>query len=321
MISCVIRKAKEVYSVYCEKGNIFLRRLYDGVWGEAELIACNVRGGFCVVRDPLSVPAVLYQTKRGSIMLSGVNVREHCITDNADNTNKSICIEMIKNSGGIRLIYDREYSSSRCIAEQHRGIDMTWSYPCIIDSHEGGAMTRLINLEGNNIIFYTKNVPEHQLGYREIYGGGIGSFKMVYATGYRIKDYSLALTADELHICIVITAGRVNRLVYVRKDMRGISKPIVIGEGIIQGCQISLCHSKPTVVFSTPKGNNILSSYDNGYSFKRVSRGELFPFNKIPLIDYTPQYLDGFSATELVNCSHLPYDIKYCPFIRELSSL
>ncbi len=320
MTSCVIRKMNEVYSVYIEKGDIYSRRLYSGEWSEARTIACSVMGGFSVVREPFGAPAVIYRNKRGGLMLAGVGMRERCISDSVGDMYKSVYLEMIKNSEGVRIIYNRGYTDSCFIAEQHRGADITWSYPCIIDSHEGGSMTRLINLGGNCILFYTKNVPEHQLGYREI-GGGIGSFKMVYATGYRIKDYSVALTQDELNVCAVISTGRINRLIYIRKDAHGISKPIIIGEGIINGCQISLCRSKPTVVFSTPKGNNILTSYDNGYSFKRVSKSEVFPFDKIPLIDYMAQYSDGFSATELVTCSHLPYDIKYCPFIKELSSI
>ena len=316
MISCVIRYPKEICSVYCEKGGIFIRRLIDGVWGRADMIACGTKGEFSVVRDPSGVTAVLYRNRRGSIMLSGCDMRERLIADASD---KNMNIAMIRNGNNLRLIYDRDYTDMHCIAEQHRSSD-EWSHPCIIDSHEGGKSARLISLENNNIIFYIKRVPERQLGYREISANGIGSFKMVFATGYGIKDYSLALTAEELHICIVISAGRINRLVYVKRDMYGISKPLVIGEGVIHGCQMSLCRSKPTVIFSTPNGNNIISSYDNGYSFKTVSKGEFFKFGKIPLIDFTRRYADGFSATELVNCSDVPYDIKYCPFIKDIAS-
>ncbi len=317
MISCVIRKADGSYLIYREKGDIYSRRLYNGLWGRAESIACNVRGGFSVVRDPFCEPAVIYMNRGGRLMLSGVGIRERCISDNAEDAKGNIYAEMIKTGESVRIIYYRGSAMPCIIAERHRNADKSWSYPCTIDVCEGEGMPRLISVEENCVLFYTKKAPENQLGYREIHGGGIGSFKMVYATGYGIRDYSLALTRDELHICIVISAGRLNRLVYVRRDRRGISKPVVIGEGIIHGCQLSVCRSKPTVVFSTPKGNNILSSYDNGYSFKRVSGGEAFSFNKIPLIDYTLQYADGYSATELVSRSDMPCDIKYCPFIRE----
>ncbi len=318
MISCVIRKTDELYFIYREKGDIYSRRMYKGVWGREETVACNVRGGFSVVREPFCAPAVIYVSKGGKVMLSGVNMRERCILENAGEMNGSIYAEMMKMGESIRIIYCKEYNSSRIITEQHRNSDRSWSYPCVVDICGGNDIPRLISVEENCVLFCIKKVPENQLGYREIHGGGIGSFKMVYATGYGIKDYSLALTKDELHICAVISAGRLNRLVYIRKDRRGISKPLVICEGIINGCQISLCRSKPTVVFSTPKGNNILSSYDNGYSFKRVPGGKIFCFNKIPLIDYTAQYSDGFSASELVSRSDMPYDIEYCPFIREL---
>lgn len=317
MFGCIVKKEKEINAIYCEKGSIFIRRLEEGLWCEAEEIACNVRGGFTLMRDAYSEPIVLYQNKKGALVMSGSTMKEVSVLESTGEINRNVNIELIRTGEGLRLIYDRVYMNQSFITEQHRGNNMTWSAPEEIDSYEDSAMPRLINVENNNLIFYIKKVPEYQLGYREIYGGGISDFKMLYTTGYKIKDYSLAVTCDEIYISVVIVAGRTNRLVYIKKDMRGISRPVVLSDGIINSCQLAVVHSKPTIAFSTPKGNNILSSYDGGGSFKRVGKSELFPFNKIAFIDYTRQSTDSFVATELVNCSYIPYDIKYCPYIAE----
>ena len=138
---------------------------------------------------------------------------------------------------------------------------------------------------------------------------------MLYATGYKILDYSLAVTSEEIHIAVVTGTNRNNKLIYIKKDKNGISKAKTIYDGFVKNCHISIINSKIIIIFNTISGNSRIASYDMGNSFRRIEGIEHFTFNKTIFADYTRQIADNFVATELLSDVNFPYDAKYCPFI------
>lgn len=319
MQSYIVKNDEGIYALYANGGHIYQRKRIENGWEAAVTIAESVKGDFSVMRSPKGAPVILYRDGRGNVMVGCENKPHKMVLKNSSENSFPLGIYSILRERGIQLIYSKNYIKDGYLTEQHRREDGSWSKAFVFDKYVSeNNMTRLVNIEDNYILFYVKNVPEQQLGYREIGRYGIDNFKMLYATGHKILDYSLAVTAEEIHLCLLVSTGRggFNKLVYVKKDKNGISKSSVIYEGFIKGCHISIENSKIIIIFSAVRGNNRAVSYDMGNTFKRMESIESFNLGKIPFADYTPPNADGFVASELVWDMDTPFDVKYCPFIK-----
>lgn len=315
MNSYIIRNNENIYALYSENNCVRLRKREDNKWGSAKTIAIDVRGSFSLMRSS-SEPVILYQDNKGDLMLASEDKPHKTVLRNTSEAKSILHIDGIINDDTIRLFYNRDFLTESYLTEQHRRYDGSWSKPAALDSYVAeDNLTKLISLENNYILFYSKKVPEQQIGYREIGPYAIGDFKMLYATGYKIIDYSLAVTAEEIHIAAVIGTNRNNKLIYVKKGSQGISTTKTLYDGFVKGCHISIENSKIIILFSTITGNNRITSYDMGNTFRRIEGIEQFEFYKTTFVDYRRQIADSFVATELIADINLPYEPKFCPFI------
>ncbi len=320
MNSYIIRSNENIFSVYNENNCIYQRERTASGWGEPNIIASNIGKSFSLIHSTTGEPLILCQDKAGNLILAGSGKPHKTVLRNTSGIIKNPHIYGYINSSTMRIFYNRDYIKDSCLTEQHRREDGSWSSPAVIDcciSEE--KMTKLINIEKNYILFYLKKVPEQQIGYREIGTHTIGEFKLLYSTGYKISDYSLAVTEEEIHMAAVINTNRLSRLIYVKKNSNGISKAIMLYEGLINLCHISIQSSKITIFFSTHKGNSKVTSFDMGASFKRIEAAQPFSFTKSVFVDYTKQIPDNFVACELLTDTVYPYNVKMCPFITETS--
>lgn len=316
MNSYIIRNDESIYAIYCENNCIRQRKRIDSKWSKAETIATNVGGSFSLMHSNSKEPIILYQDNKGNLMLTNNDNPHKMVLRNTSEIKTLLHINGIVSDNTIRIFYNKDYINESYLTEQHRRDDGSWSKPFALDNYVSDEnMTKLIRLENNYILFYSKKVPEQQIGYREISPYSIGDFKMLYATGYKILDYSLAVTSEEIHIAIVTGTNRNNKLLYIKKDKNGISKAKTIYDGFVKNCHISILNSKIIIIFNTITGNSRITSYDMGNSFRRIEGIEHFTFNKTIFADYTRQIADNFVATELLSDINFPYDAKYCPFI------
>lgn len=315
METCII-KNKDIYAIYLSHNAIIQRKFVNEKWSEPMTIAQTTEKSFSIIHSKNGDPIILYGDKDKNLMLAEGKKPHRMVLRNNDHNPIPINMEGMIKDNIIRLFYNKEYIKESYLTEQHRYDDGSWSRPVILDKYTTTAnMTKLVAVNNNYILFYSKKVPEQQIGYREIGTYQTGDYKMLYATGYKILDYSIALTEDEIHLCILIATNRLNKLVYIKKDCNGLSKARTIYEGIIKGCHIAIINSKILITFNTIKGNMKIASYDMGITFNRVERIDNFVFNKVAFIDYNRQSPDVFCATELLNDVCCPYNIRFCPFV------
>lgn len=316
MKSYIVRNNDGIYAIYNEKSTIRIRKRNDNMWSEAKIIAKSTRGSFSLMKCPDGEPVIIYQDSKGNLMLASGNNPHKMVLRNTSEAYFPLHIHGILKENSIQLFYNRDFINESYITEQHRREDGSWSKATPIDKYISESnMSKLVNIEDNYILFYSKNVPEQQIGYREIGKYSIGEFKMLYATGYKILDYSLALTVDEIHLCAVVFTSRSNRLIYIKKDSNGISKVKNLYDGFVKNCHIAIENSKVIITFTTISGNSRITSYDMGNTFRRIESIEQFQFNKTIFTDYTKQVADDFVATELITDVNFPYEVRYCPFI------
>ncbi|MDO4300695.1 MAG: hypothetical protein Q4D26_04795 [Clostridia bacterium] len=316
MNSYIIKNHEGIYSVYGENNCIYEREWTDCKWGKAKTIAINTKGSFSLMRNNKGEPLILYRDKDGNLMLANRDKPHKMVLRNNSEPKTILHIDGIIRDNTIRLFYNRDYLNESYLTEQHRRDDGSWSNPITLDSYiPDDKMTRLVSLGSNYILFYSKKVPEQQIGYREISPFGIREFKMLYATGYKIQDYSLAVTEEEIHLTAVISTARTSKLIYLKKDNSGISKAKILFEGGVKGCHISIENSKIIILINTAKGNCRFTSYDMGISFKRMENADQFVFNKSVFADYTRQIADNFVASELLTDCSFPYEVRLCPII------
>lgn len=314
MESCII-KTDEIYSIYTQGYTLRLRKYQDNKWSDAQTIAKDIHKGFSIIHCQKGEPVILYRDNDGNIMLAEGTKPHRMVLRNTGENITPLNIEGIIKDNVIQIFYNREYIKENYLTEQHRYADGSWSRPVILDKYTANPnMTKIVAVEDNYILFYSKKVPEQQIGYREISNYSTSDYKMLYATGYKILDYSLAVTADEIHIAIVIATSRNNKLIYLNKTQSGVSKAKTLYEGLIKGCHIAIENSKITITFASLKNNCRITSYDMGNTFNRVESIENFTFNKTTLADYSRQSADRFSACELITDINYPYNVKYCPY-------
>ena len=120
--------------------------------------------------------------------------------------------------------------------------------------------------KNNKVIFYQKRMPEIQFGYREI-NENISNFKMVYATGYYITDYSYVITEDSIHFVFLLSGIYGSKIVYVRKESNKVSKAKTIVENTLaRDCIIAIIQNKVCIWWRTARKLYSTVSYDMGES-------------------------------------------------------
>lgn len=127
--------------------------------------------------------------------------------------------------------------------------------------------------EDNLILAYQKVGRDIQIGYKEIKNGNIYDFIVFHKTGYNIVDYSFLAYKETVHFIYIVKNLFSSQVIYRRKDINGLSNPIVLFEGQkIKSCTLSILENKLYAMFIV---NNILyysQSEDLGLSFLGVSK-------------------------------------------------
>lgn len=318
MNSYIVRNSDGIYTVYFENNCIYTRKFVAESWSEPKAIASDAYKNFSLIRSCEGEPLILYFDKCKNLFIGSSDKPHKMVLRASSEMQSTLQIDGILNGSSLRLFYSRQTLGEKYITEQHRREDGSWSAPLTLDTYiPENNLTKIINIENNYILFYSKKVPEQQIGYREISSNNISEFKLIYSSGYKINDYSLAVTEDEIHIAAVVSTFRTNKLIYVKKNSSGISKANTLYEGPVKLCHISIQNSKIIIVFSTPKGNSRIISFDMGASFKRAENTEAFVLSKAEFTDYTKQVADNFVASELITDTGIAYKVKMCPFIKD----
>ncbi len=285
MDSYIIRDASGCCkAIYHRDGNIYYRERTDDTWTYPETIGSGARSDFTVAagKEPMAV----YQSQTGDICIGAAGRKSRTLIKSSES--RRLEIHYINHEDYSRLIYNSPGDMSEIMTECHRDNDRTWSTGIAVDSYISSS-AKLIDMGGGNcIMLYIKKAPEYQLGYREISPVSLGRFKMLYASVSRISDYSAAVTEEAVHIALVISDRRNNRVLYIRKDNAGISAPLSLWEGSADFCVTGLIRNKLCIWWKTPLGIFRAVSYNMGMGFKRAERcNELADCRKAGFINMT----------------------------------
>ena len=169
--------------------------------------------------------------------------------------------------------------------------------------------------KNNKVIFYQKRMPEIQFGYREI-NENISNFKMVYATGYYITDYSYVITEDSIHFVFLLSGIYGSKIVYVRKESNKVSKAKTIVENTLaRDCIIAIIQNKVCIWWRTARKLYSTVSYDMGESFKQqgVYKGKFETNSVKAVLVEKNQQGDKYIANEVYVPSDKPYIIELLP--------
>ncbi len=264
----IIRSSTGGYTaLYHRDGNIYYREKTDDTWTYPEIIGSDARSDFTISTG--KEPMAIYQTVGGDIAAGAKNHSPRILLESREN--KSIGIHYIPYEDGARLIYSSYGAEGCCIAELHRE-GKGWSSPSALDSYIPSS-AKIVGMGSSNcLLFYIKKAPEFQLGYREITPMNIGGFKMIYASVSSISDYSVAVTDEAVHTAVVTAGRRSGRVLYIRKDSGGISRPITLWEGFAEFTVCGIVNNKLYIRWKNPIGVFSAISYDMGKSFKKPER-------------------------------------------------
>lgn len=122
--------------------------------------------------------------------------------------------------------------------------------------------------QDNIILAYQKKMKDVQIGFKQIKNGNISDFVTIHKTAYQIVDYSFIAYNDDVHYIYVIKTLFSSQVIYKKKDINGISNPIILFDGQkIKSCNITILNN---VLFCSFILNNTLfycQSEDFGNSF------------------------------------------------------
>lgn len=308
----LIKNSKGIYTIYNERSVLKEKCVSNKSQSEVTVISEGVKKALSTVMGTEKEIIVLCQDNNSNIMVAQKDKPQRIVLRNNSNGVLPLNMQAIQWNNTLELFYTKDFGSEGVITQQHRREDGSWSTPTAIDRYiNTKGFTKLVSVKGGYILIYTRNAPEQQIGYREICSNSTGIFKLLYATGYKIIDYSIAVTEDEIHLCAVVGSSRSNKLIYTKKDINGITKEKKIYEGFVKGCCIYLEKSKINIVYSTLSGVIKLTSFDMGTTFKKSEKLNITNFNKIPYIDYTDS--ESYRATEVIGDCSIPQSIYY-PF-------
>lgn len=268
-MDCYIIRSKtgNYQSLYYRDGNIYQREKTDDAWTYPEIIGADARRDF-TVSEGKSITAV-YQNTKGDIAVGSKGRRPRILLESKNH--EDMRIHYIPYKNGARLLYSSRDTGGSCIAELHRKED-GWSQASAVDSYIPGSAETVSMGSENHLLFYIKSAPEFQLGYREISPYRMGGFKMLYSCGSGISDFSYAVTEEALHMAVITSGRRNGGVLYIRKDMSGISQPLILWNGPAELCICGIIRNKLSVWWKNPFGTFRALSYDMGRSFNRAEK-------------------------------------------------
>lgn len=311
MKSCILKNNLGIYHIYSKNKCIFVSTYKNNSFSNSELIAENALNNFSVLKSDINNNiAILYQDFNNNIFLK-YNNKEARKVFSSTTSPQSFHIDGIISNNNLKLIYSKENFNHSYLTEQHLLPSKQWSNPIILDNYlKKNNFTKLLPIKNNYILFYIKKAPEYQIGYREISKENISSFKLIYSSLNEIIDYCVAFTENVIHIVSIIKSNRSYSLVYIKKDSSGISKEKTLYIGYLKLCHISIENSKINIIFSTNNSNKIISSYDMGTSFKKITNLENNILQKNIFIDYSNQTEDKYVLSEILTDNL--YNPKHC---------
>lgn len=220
---------------YYNKGNIFKKEYSENKWSESQIIGEKVRESFVLTKE-----AIVYQNLRGDI-ISNKGRGGKIILASAAPKAPDINIYTIFYKDSMTLLYNIVKNNQNKFVTQYKHKNFPWKEPVIHDNIEiNKNIFTPVAIGDNHIVFYTRKAPEYQFGYREITENSIGPFKTVFSSGYKITDFSYYINENSLNFLFVQKRGLTDRLVYVKKDINGVSQPFVIGEYMnIKSCLVT----------------------------------------------------------------------------------
>lgn len=312
-MSIYIIKTKDKISSYYYTGcEIYKREMTNNIWSESMVVAEDAREDFSISYGKEEI--VLYQKIKGDICMMVTGKPPKTILQNLSNSVPNIVINSII-TNKLRLLYNIiDKNGEHLIINQIQHEDREWSQAEKIDNyfpHSGNA--KLVELSDNmHIILYGKKMPEYQFGYREISPNKISEFKMIYATGYNITDFSYVITKHALHFVFIQSMGFMQRVVYIKKDSRGLSKPAILYDGFnVKKCLVGIKANKLCVWWIANKILNSRVSYDFGDSFNKIEierNVKADGLNKAVFIDKTPAFEDNYIFNEVYTERDRPYN-------------
>lgn len=321
-MSCyIIKDTKGITACYYKGCEIYKREFIKGSWSDSILMAENSRENFSVSYG--SEDIVLYQNISGDICMLAKGKQPKVILRNISEQSPNIVIHSILNRQ-LRLIYNIvDKNNENKIVTQVQGEDKEWSKAEIIDSFVPfGSTMRLVELgQDMYILIYGKKMPEYQFGYREVSNYKISEFKMIYATGYNVTDFSYCITADALHFVFIQSMGFMQRLVYIKKDGRGTGKPLTLYEGLnIKKCLVGIVANKLCVWWTANRSLSQRISYTFGETFNKpeIVRGiNSEELTKAIFVDKTKAEADKYIFNEVYVDKDRPYSTYFIEDLKE----
>ena len=305
MFGYIVKTKEGLYSYYSYKGKIF-KRSNDSIITVAE----GARDNFTLSKDNI----IIYQGQEGNISMALDGTGTRVLLENTSKPVPNILLNCIFENRSLKIIYNIVNDRYRNeIFTQYSNEDRQWSQPEKIDDftplREG---YRLVELgEDKYLLIYGKNMPEYQFGYREVGRHSIGNFKLIYATGHNILDYSFVITKEALHFAFIQNTSFISRVVYIRRDNNGLSRPIILWEGInIKNCLIGIIKNKLYIWWLVGGRMYKKSSFDYGYSFNNVEVENIKNteyINKVAFVDKTPINEDNYIFNEVYVFSNHPH--------------
>lgn len=310
MSGCIIKTKNAFNAYYYNNCDIFKRSFRNGIWSEPIVAADNARELFSIAQSENEM--ILYQLISGDICIARDGEHKVILKNSAPSC-PNIVINSIVCQGRLNLVYNIVKNNKNMLAIQFQGEDRVWSEPKIIDNIEPFKdIIRLVELgAGHYIVLYCKKMPELQFGYREMDCFNIGEFKMVYASGYNIADFSYLITKEALHFVFLQNTNFKSRVIYVRRDANGLSKPLTLFEGFnIKNCLIGIVANKLNVWWSANRVMTYTQSFDFGKSFNKIQTERSINTDyiaKAQFSDRTPNIADNYIFNEVYVATDRPY--------------
>lgn len=307
----------EITALYYSLGNICMKKIEKGEWCREEVIADEAKPDFTVF-EYNSDFMVIYQKKNGSMYVYTCGKGNVKILESLGDYKNNIVINARIWKNQIEIIYNLPDKNGGYIVRQKKRVDGKWSNPEKIDDFVpfNNSFFKIYYADKNNkVIFYQKKMPEIQFGYREI-NENIGNFKMIYATGYYINDYSFIITDECIHFVFLLSGIYGSKIVYVRKESNKVSKSKTIVENIsAKDCIIGIIQNKIHIWWRTARKLYFAISYDMGETFKQhgVYRGRFETNSVKAILIEKNQQADKYIANEVYVPSDKPYFIELLP--------
>lgn len=183
------------------------------------------------------------------------------------NTGEDINLKVLMSQRQMRLFYVKE-NSLQTVARGEKEASAPTYLGNIMGSY------RLIPVfKGGYALLYKQKTPEVQLCYRETTVGQTGEAKELYTTGFDIGDSSLCSSGDAIHFAFVAMSRFAVRVMYVRKDSNGFTRPKNLWEGNRCSCVAIGCDGSDVFVWWESAGNVFESvSHNMGDSFSQSVR-------------------------------------------------